>query len=167
VFKFQRKPNSVTLMLVLKTSMRHWKTRKLYMRINQQIYRAGCCLKIWELLSWSGNQDIAIGPHLQFNLVHEWKVKVKLSQCFNSAPRHKGVLGEWMYSSTHSLTSALDGGEWAASCPGHFTPREKAPGTHWIGGWVDPRPFWTRWWRENFPAPAGNRTVEPPRSSSP
>jgi hypothetical protein len=25
------------------------------------------------------------------------------------APRHEGVLGEWRYSSTHSLTSALDG----------------------------------------------------------
>jgi hypothetical protein len=23
--------------------------------------------------------------------------------------------------------------------PGRFTPRERAPGTHWIGGWVDPR----------------------------
>jgi hypothetical protein len=21
----------------------------------------------------------------------------------------------------------------------HFIPRERAPGTHWIGGWVDPR----------------------------
>jgi len=37
------------------------------------------------------------------------------------------------------LTSALDGGEWSASHPGRFTPRERAPGTHWIGGWVDPR----------------------------
>jgi len=37
------------------------------------------------------------------------------------------------------LTSALDGGEWSASCPGHFTHRERAPGTHWIGGWVGPR----------------------------
>jgi hypothetical protein len=44
-----------------------------------------------------------------------------------------------MYSSTHSLTSALDGGEWSASCPGRFTPKERAPGTHWIGGWVGPR----------------------------
>jgi hypothetical protein len=25
------------------------------------------------------------------------------------------------------LTSALDGGEWLASRPGHFTPRETAP----------------------------------------
>jgi hypothetical protein len=28
------------------------------------------------------------------------------------------ALGEWMYSSTHSLTSALDGGEWSASGQG-------------------------------------------------
>jgi hypothetical protein len=57
------------------------------------------------------------------------KVKVKLSLCFNWAPRHEGVLGEWMYSSTHSLISALDGGEWSASCPSLFTHRERAPFT--------------------------------------
>jgi hypothetical protein len=39
----------------------------------------------------------------------------------------------------HSLTSALDGGEWSVSRPGRFIPRERAPGTHCIGGWVDPR----------------------------
>jgi hypothetical protein len=44
-----------------------------------------------------------------------------------------------MYSSTRSLTSVLDGGEWSASRPGHFTLRERAPSTHWIGGWVGPR----------------------------
>jgi hypothetical protein len=37
------------------------------------------------------------------------------------------------------LTSALDGDEWSASPPGRFTPRERARGTHWIGGWVGPR----------------------------
>jgi hypothetical protein len=80
------------------------------------------------------------------NTKHTWdrpflyiKIKVKLSLCFNWAPRHEGVLGEWWYSSTHSLTSALDGGEWSASRPGRFTPRERASGTHWIGGWVGPR----------------------------
>jgi hypothetical protein len=36
------------------------------------------------------------------------------------------------------LTSALAGGELSASRPGRFTPEERAPGTHWIGGWVDP-----------------------------
>jgi hypothetical protein len=37
------------------------------------------------------------------------------------------------------LTSALVGGEWSASRPGRFTLGERAPDTHWIGGWVDPR----------------------------
>jgi hypothetical protein len=36
------------------------------------------------------------------------------------------------------LSSALDWGEWSASCPGRFTPGKIAPGTHWIGGWVGP-----------------------------
>jgi hypothetical protein len=67
------------------------------------------------------------------------KVKVTLSLCFNWAPRHEGVLGEWRYSSTHSLTSALDGGEWLTSRPGRFTHRERATCTHWIRGWVGPR----------------------------
>jgi len=34
---------------------------------------------------------------------------------------------------------ALDGDEQLASHHGCFTPRERAPGTHWIGGWVGPR----------------------------
>jgi hypothetical protein len=37
------------------------------------------------------------------------------------------------------LTSALAGGEWSASRPCRFTLGERAPGTHLIGGWVDPR----------------------------
>jgi hypothetical protein len=37
------------------------------------------------------------------------------------------------------LTSVLDGGEWSASRPGRFAPTERAPGTHWRGGWVGPR----------------------------
>jgi hypothetical protein len=37
------------------------------------------------------------------------------------------------------MTSILAGGEWSVSRPGRFTPWERAPGTHWIGGWVDPR----------------------------
>jgi hypothetical protein len=47
------------------------------------------------------------------------------------------------------LTSALVGGEWSASRPCRFNPEEGAPGTHWIGGWVDPEPVWTTCRREN------------------
>jgi hypothetical protein len=39
-------------------------------------------------------------------------------------------MGECKYSSTHSLTLALDGGEWSASRPDRFTPSERAPSTH-------------------------------------
>jgi hypothetical protein len=58
------------------------------------------------------------------------------------------------------LTSALDRGEWSASCPGSFPPWVKAPGTHWIGGWVDPRAGLNAVAkRENLlTTPAGNRT---------
>jgi hypothetical protein len=37
------------------------------------------------------------------------------------------------------LTSALDGGEWSASCYCHFTPCKIFPSIHWIGGWAGPR----------------------------
>jgi len=47
-------------------------------------------------------------------------------------------VGEWRYSSTLSLASAQDEGEWSASRPGRFTTRERAPVTHRIGGWVGP-----------------------------
>jgi hypothetical protein len=83
--------------------------------------------------------------------IHEFwdsvKVKVKLSLCFFLTEHHavKAYLADWRYSSMHSLTSTLDGGEWSASRPGRFNPRERAPDTHRIGGWVGPR--------------AGNRTL--------
>jgi hypothetical protein len=40
----------------------------------------------------------------------------------NSASGHNKVWGR--------------GGEWSTSRPGLINPEKKAPGTHWIGGWV-------------------------------
>jgi len=60
---------------------------------------------------------------------------MRLGKGTGKVPRHEGVLREWRYSS-HSLTSALDGGEWSASRPGRFNHMERAPGIHWIRGWV-------------------------------
>jgi len=56
------------------------------------------------------------------------------------------------------LTSALDGGQWSASRPGRFTPRERGPGTHWIGGWVGPIVGLNAVAKRKIPASAGNRT---------
>jgi hypothetical protein len=36
------------------------------------------------------------------------------------------------------FTAALVGSEWSASPTGRLTLRKRAPGTHWIGGWVSP-----------------------------
>jgi hypothetical protein len=38
-----------------------------------------------------------------------------------------------------SSTLALVGGKWSASRPSRSTSGERAPGTHWIGGWVGRR----------------------------
>jgi hypothetical protein len=55
-------------------------------------------------------------------------------------------------------TSALAEGEWSASRPGRFTVGERAPGTHWIGGWVGPRASVKAVAKKKNPCPAGNRT---------
>jgi hypothetical protein len=36
------------------------------------------------------------------------------------------------------LTSALNGGDWSDSLPGHFIPSEKASDTLYTGSWVGP-----------------------------
>jgi hypothetical protein len=84
---------------------------------------------------------------------------------FNWAPRQEGVLGEWTYSCTHSVTSVVDGSEWSASRYGRFTPKERTPNTHWIGGWMGPRTDQDAVVKRVIPSLAGNRTLEPWLSS--
>jgi hypothetical protein len=88
-----------------------------------------------------------------FSIQRHVPKKVKLSLRFNWAPRHEGVLGEWRCNSTHSLTSALDWDESSASRAGRFTPRERATGTHWIGGWVGPRTVLDAVVKRKIPSP--------------
>jgi hypothetical protein len=51
----------------------------------------------------------------------------------------KAYGGVDIYKYIYSLTSPLVGGECSASRPGRFNPGERASGTRWIGGWVDPQ----------------------------
>jgi hypothetical protein len=83
-----------------------------------------------------------VNIRMNVNFIYKLIVSV-----LNWAPHHEGVLGNRRYSSTHSLALALDGDEWSASRPGRFSPRERVPATHWIGGGWAPEPFLTRWWR--------------------
>jgi hypothetical protein len=81
------------------------------------------------------------------------KSKVVPVLLFIWAPHHEGVLGEWRYISTLSLTSALDGGEWSASRLGRFTPRERAPDTLWIWDWMGPRTVLDEIVKAKIPSP--------------
>jgi hypothetical protein len=45
-----------------------------------------------------------------------------------------------------------------ASRPDRFTPDERAPGIHWIGGWVGPTIGLDVGEKRNISPPAGNRT---------
>jgi hypothetical protein len=54
-------------------------------------------------------------------------VEGKVIPVLNYAPRHEDVLEEWMYSSTYSLTSALDGGGGQLHVPAALPPRKEPP----------------------------------------
>jgi hypothetical protein len=55
--------------------------------------------------------------------------------------KHHAMKAHWGSGGTapRVLDLSTSGSEWSASLPGCFTPRERAPGTHWVGGWVGPR----------------------------
>jgi hypothetical protein len=82
------------------------------------------------------------------------------------APRHENIWGSGCIASLF-LTSALDEGEWSASCPGRFSPGKNAPCTHWIeAGWAS-ESIWTLWgrekscpyWESNSGRPAGSPSL--------
>jgi hypothetical protein len=100
-------------------------------------------------------KNTALDGSIPSPVVVKVKVKAKLSLCFFLTKHH--IMKAY-------LTSALDGGEWSASRPGHFTPRERAPGTRWIGGWVGPRAVMDAVVRRKIPSPRRDSNL---RSSSP
>jgi hypothetical protein len=61
--------------------------------------------------------------------------KVKVAVIIDLYKRYmpRRQMEEWMYRSTYSCLGTS--WRWVVS----FTPWERAPGTHWIGGWVGPR----------------------------
>jgi hypothetical protein len=61
-----------------------------------------------------------------------------MESVFNYVIKHNAVKAYGGIAPTF-LTTALDGGEWSASRPDCFISRERAPGTHWVGGLVGPR----------------------------
>jgi len=99
-------------------------------------------------------------------MVSNRKLKTKLSLCF--LPEHHAMEACW--GSEGIAPRILDLGtrcsEWSASRPGRFIHRERAPGTHCIGGWWwAPEPVWTRWWGQKLLAAIDTRTPDHPARS--
>jgi len=66
-----------------------------------------------------------------------------------------------MYSSTLSLTSALDGGWWSTPCPGRFTPRNDPAPVVYEAGWSQGRD----WMGAENLAPSGIQSPDRPACS--
>jgi hypothetical protein len=62
----------------------------------------------------------------------------------------------------HFLDLGISLGEWSASSPFRFYHRERARGTHFIGGWVDPRAGLDDMDKSTLFYPTGTRTPVPP-----
>jgi hypothetical protein len=73
--------------------------------------------------------------------------------------------GGLKYRLMHSLTLALNGGRRSASCPSHFTPKERAYGTHWIGGWVALRANMDVVLKRKIPSPCQESNPDHPAHS--
>jgi hypothetical protein len=75
---------------------------------------------------------------LEFYLFIKVNEEVKFSLCLTE---HRAMKTYWGlgYSATHSLTSALEGGEWSASRPARFTLRNPPPRINYTGGRVGSR----------------------------
>jgi hypothetical protein len=79
---------------------------------------------------------------------------------------HLEALPHELTCSVHqNMRLAVYGGDRLALRPGRFTPRDRAPDTHWIGGWVGPRVGLNSVEERKTCSRAGNRTPIP-RSSS-
>jgi hypothetical protein len=66
--------------------------------------------------------------------------------------KHHAMKTYWMSGDTAPRIVNL-GTRWSASRPGRFTLRERAPGAHWIGGWVDPRALLEAVVKRKIPSP--------------
>jgi hypothetical protein len=97
--------------------------------------------------------------HSNIHIAEMWyiRVKLKLSLCLiNYDPLYEDIWGSGV---PPFLTLALNGGEWSASHPGGFIPREEEQSTHGIGGWVGPRTDLGNVEKRKSLAPAGNQTL--------
>jgi hypothetical protein len=92
------------------------------------------CL-VWILVSWLADLRLfmaLLSPSKQLSWQGKGKFVISQALCHEDIWRSGGIAPSF-------LTSALDECDWSPPHPCHFTPGERAPGIHCIGGWVSPR----------------------------
>jgi hypothetical protein len=102
-----------------------------------------------------------------FNLPYQYELKVNLPLCLIKQYTMKMYWGVEVLRYTFSA-SAL-GGEWWESRPGCFTPVERTPGIHWIGGWVGSTAILEAVEKRKIPSPrreSNSNSYNPARSQS-
>jgi hypothetical protein len=111
---------------------------------------------LWDSLKKRETEEYGSGENRAKQSFVRLIYKVKHS---SPATRHWGACGERRYSSYSFTTSALDGGEWSASRPGHALPPGKEPPVLIVqeAGWT-PESVWTQRLEEKSFASAGDRT---------
>jgi hypothetical protein len=92
--------------------------------------------RCFEVMSDSFNVDKNI---IKFDRFRRMLFQFLLTIKHCPATCHAGAKEERWYSSYSFLTTALYGGEWSPSHSGRSLLQKRIPGTHWTGGWVDPR----------------------------
>jgi hypothetical protein len=122
------------------------------------LHFAGQCKYMGQLLAWTLRCDmvvqhsrlrdfacyqISFALHSYMRLANVGFFRIfQINSCNSAYPieRDVYVMKTWGNEGIASsfLTSALDGVERSASRFCRFTPGERIPGTHWIGGWVGP-----------------------------
>jgi hypothetical protein len=111
-----------------------WCGAQLKHRINFTFQYVLVCLTVCNSSSCTGNPIALSGLTRHFVTCAKGKVKVNVILSLYLT-KHQAMKTYWRSGSIapHILISALDGGAWSASRPGHFTPCERASGIQWVG----------------------------------
>jgi hypothetical protein len=99
---------------------------------------AGFQSRLPDGLKWHQNSENFPTAHLKLTELSADRYYMIRNHKVLPITRNKGMEGKERYTSTLSLTSALDVDGWLTPRPGRSTPG-KRPGTNCTEGWVNPR----------------------------
>jgi hypothetical protein len=114
---------------------------------------------VWGEIAGSFEYGDELPGFLKCNFLTAWENEVNIKCKGHPRTDHEGPEGEYRYSYTLSLTSALDGGGWSAPRSGSFTPGNDSVPIAQEAGWA-PGPVWTGA-KNSRPPRFDPRTVQP------